>query len=913
MKPLRRIWCRLLGTFRQDPRDAELASEIDGHLRLMIEDNQRLGMTADDARRAAVLQFGNARALEETCRDHRGFPLLEAFFRDVSYAIRMLRNSPGFALTAIGSIALGIAANSQVFSLAEAVVLRPLSVPKPSQVVSLASFLRGDKPFDGGSSSGLLSYPDFLDFRHKSKSFKGMAAWEDAGFGFAADKQNQPVSKYGLLVSGNFFEVLDIRLPLGRGFRPSENEVPGRDAVAVISHDLWADQFASQPDAIGKTVFLGGLAFTVIGVTPERFAGPDQFAHPEVYIPAMMQPRLAADAQHNVLEQRGARIFHVKGRLKRGVSVSSAAAEAKVISGELAQAYPDTNRNYTATITTELELRYAQDPYTPMLLGFMLLLAGAVLLIACANVANLMLSRARARAREIAVRLAIGAGRGRLVRQLLTESLVIAVLGGALGLAAAKYVSSALSPIILPFETPIVLDLNLDSHVLLFALIATFASTIFFGLVPALQATRPNLIGELKSSGRKNGKGGHLIGKNASVIAQVAASLLLLVVAAQALRGTLIVLASPAGFRTDHLLMASFDPSLVRYTPAGTQEFYDRLVEAARRLPGVKAAALTQTVPMSPQVPITNVPEGFQLPPGLEALTIPGATVGDGYFETLGIPIVRGRGFLQTDKPGSPPVAVVNESFAGKYFPNQDPVGKRLRLGAAQMLSLFGQNQGNGSRAGSQVEIVGVAKQSKYIFIAEPPTSMIYLPLRQNPETHMTLLLGSNGQSADLARPLRDLVRSLDPGQPLIAVRTIEGYFDQRVVKMMGLLTGTIAAMSLLGLVLAVIGLYGLMAWSVARRTREIGIRIAVGARRRDVLTMVFRHGIVLVAVGTVIGLLLSLLVSRAVTAAFSVPPFNVTLLVLVPLGLLAVTALGAYVPARRASLLDPNLVLRQD
>ena len=818
---------------------------------------------------------------------------------DIRYACRTLRKNRGFALIAILSIALGIAANSTAFSLAESLVLRPLAVPRPWQVVNVVFYRRGEQ-IAGVALPSPLSYPDFVDFRNKSKSFAGMTGLQGASFGFAADKQAQPKSKFGLFVTGNFFDVLGVPPRIGRSFRAEEDQVPGRDAVVVISHNLWVNEFGSKPDAIGKTVLLDGVSFTIIGIAPASFTGTDQFTRPELYVPMMMQPRLAGDAQHNPLEDRSIRGVTVKGRVKPGISVSKAAAEARVIASELEKAYPNTNRSFTGTVHSEFQLRIANDPYDAMLFGFILLLAVAVLLIACANVANLMLSRAWARSREIALRLAVGAPRGRLIRQLLTESLVIAVLGGAVGLALAGYAASALSPITIPSDIPIVLEVNLDPQVLLYTLIATFASAILFGLIPAFQATRMNLAPALRSTPGTSGKRGRLLGRNGLVVAQVAGSLVLLAVAAQAFRGTLIVLSSPAGFRQTNMLMASFDPSLVRYSPAQTQVFYDHLVDSARRMTGVKSAALTQVLPMYSLgfTPTHIVPGGFQLAPGSESVTVMGNTVSDSYFETLDIPILQGRGFFATDKAASPRVAVVNELLAHKYFPNQNPIGKRIRL--------------NGT-SGPQVEIVGVAKMSKYVFIVDVPFEVIYLPLKQNPQTHLALLLASAGPSAGLTAPLRDLVRSIDPGQPLIAVRTIEEYFEQRATKTIDSLVGVIGGLALLGLVLAIVGLYGLMSYSVARRTREIGIRMAIGADRVDVLAMVLKQGMLLAGIGIAIGLALSVLVGKAITAAMSMPPFNVTLLVLVPIGLLAVAALGAYLPARRASLVDPNLVLRND
>jgi predicted permease len=544
-------------------------------------------------------------------------------------------------------------------------------------------------------------------------------------------------------------------------------------------------------------------------------------------------------------------------------------------------------------------MRVDRSVYDALIDGLLLVLAGVVVLIACANVANLLLSRARARSREIAVRLAIGAGRWRLVRQLLTESLIIAALGGAVGLLLAQAGVDFFSGFRIPSEIPMVLDVRLDLRVVLYAVLASLASAVLFGLVPALQATRTDLVSALKSGETNGVKHRRLLGRNALVVAQVAGSLFLLVCAAQLFRATSYLLSAPPGFRTTHIMMVTFDPGLVRYSPEQTKNFYKRLVDETRAMPGVKSAALAR------RVPVTNwndgrsiVPEGYQMPRGRESEGVWVNTVTDGYFETAGVPIIEGRGFTQADTADSPVVAVVNEQFARRYYPKQDALGKRFWLD---------------SRSGQPVRIVGVAKQSKYNSSMEPPLPYFYLPFSQHLENRMTLMAESYGDSASLTAPIRELVRRFDPGQPVYAARTIEEHYDQRTTKIFNLLSGTTGAIGLLGLVLALVGLYGLMAYSVSRRTREIGIRMAIGADRPGVVRMVMRQGLLLTGIGIAIGLALSLALSRALTAGLGIPSFNVPVLALVTLALLGVALLGAYVPARRASLIDPMRALRQD
>jgi predicted permease len=817
---------------------------------------------------------------------------------DLRFALRTLRHNPGFAAIAILSLAFGIGANAAIFSLADYLLLRPLPVPNTSEVMVIWSQFRGES-IAGLTDYSNVSYPDFDDLRKKSNSFAGLTASRYSSFGFAPDKATLPQMKFGALVSGDFFSVLGVPPKLGRGFRADEDRVPGRDAVVVLGHDLWETEFASNPDVIGKSIFLNGLPFTVVGVGLESFRGPNAFLRADLYVPLAMQRALAGESGQNELELRGLRGMMVLGRLKPGVRVEQAAAEARVISQQLAQAYPKTNSTCSLRVATQHDAQIHQISLLLVVALFMSALSAVVLLIACANVMNLLLSRASGRGREIAMRLALGAGRSRLIRQLLTESLVIAVLGGGLGLLVAQAGANLFSQARVPIDVPLVVDIRLDPQVLLFALAISALSAIVFGLAPALQSTRLDLVPALKSTGSTEGKRRRFLGRNALVVVQVAGSLVLLVIATQAFRGAQRIISSPAGFRTSHILMASFNPSLARDSTEQTQQFYRRLLDQARTLRGVKSAALTQAMPMVPASPaIRVVPEGVQLPSGTEGVPVFSNTVSEGYFGTLGVPLVEGREFQQTDRKDSTRVAIINEQFARKYYSNRDPIGKRLRLNGAD---------------GPLVEIIGVAKQSRYVFPIEPPMEYLYLPLAQTPVTSMTLMLETEGPSSAAAEPLRDLVRRLDSRQPIYGVRSMEEFFDVRVTKTFGLFLKAIGGLGILGLVLALVGLYGLMSYSVSLRLREIGIRMAIGADPAGVVGMVLKHGMLLAGSGAVIGLVLCLAASKPTAALVGGRGFNWPLVALVTIALLAMAVLGAYLPARRASQVDPNIVLRQE
>lgn len=817
---------------------------------------------------------------------------------DLRYAWRNLRQNPGFALVAILSLALGIGANSAMFSFADALILRPLPVKDASGIVTVQAQMRGES-IARFSAFYPLSYPDYLDIRDRSKSFAGMTAATFSSFGFAPTQGVLAQMKFGELVSGNFFNVLQVQPELGRGFRADEDQVRGRDAVVVLGHDFWKNDLSGNPDVVGRNVFLNGIAFTVIGVAPKDFTGSNGLVHSAMFVPLSMAPRLAGEVQKTLLDQRDNRTLTVRGRLQPGVSVSQAAAEVRVIGEQLALAFPATNRTASLIAASDQAARMQQDPYDSILVFFLIGLAMLVLLIACANVMNLILSRAQGRSREIAVRLAIGAGRSRLIRQLFIESLLIALLGGAAGVLLAEFGTDLLSQLRIPSAIPIILDVKLDTRVLLFALLASVASALVFGLAPALKSSNPDLAPALKLGKGEGGKRRRLLGRNGLVVAQVAGSLVLLVFATQAYRGASMILSSPVGFRTDHLLIASFDPSLARYTPPQAKEFYKRLLDRARAMPEVKSAALAQDVPMGVNGAVSRiVPEGVQLPPGADAILVLSTDISEGYFETMGIPIIEGRDFQKTDGPDGPRVAIVNELFAQKYYAKKNAIGKRIRLVGPDSVT---------------AEIVGVAKRSKYAFIVEPAIDYLYLPAAQRSQKGMTLLLHTAGPPADVAGSLRQVVRSIDTVQPVFGVSTMSEFFDQRARNMLTMLIRTIAAMGILGLVIALVGLYGLISYSVGLRHREIGIRMAIGADPAGVLKMVLKQGLMLAGMGIAIGGAISLMAGKPVTSLIETDGFNLPLLVLVAGGLLVAAGCGALIPARRASLLDPNKVLRQD
>jgi putative ABC transport system permease protein len=881
--------------FRRRREESDLDREILDYIERETNDNIASGMSPADARHAAMCKFGRpVLNVKEDTRAVWGWIWLESLWQDLRHGIRMLAKNPGFTFVAVLSLAIGIGANSAMFSFADALLLRPMPVLHPTEVVTV-----GTTESVGGFTSLVASYRDYLDFRDQSQSFDGLVAISNATFGFATTPGELPQMKWGSLVTGNFFRVMGMQPELGRDFLPEEDRVPGRDAVLILDHDTWQNQFAGDPSILGRHVRLDGIEFTIVGVAPSRFTGIDPYLRSALYVPIAMWPRLAGNPQDRPLEARDFRKLTVKGRLKPGVSVAQARAEVAAIAQNLERAYPETNRNRIATARTELENRIQQSPPDAQLVAMLGLLAMAVLIVACANVAGLLTSRAPVRAREIALRLAIGAGRPRLIRQLLTESLLIAIAGGLLGLLVGYGGVVFFRQIKIPTDLPLKIDIDLDQRALLFSLAVAVVSALLFGLAPAIQTTRTNLASALKSATAVAPGRRRLWGRNLLVSAQVAISLVLLTVSTTLFRGFHEELRQDPGFRTDHLLTMTFDPTLVHYNELQTQQFFRDLVDRARAVPGVKSAALASFVPFNPELNgVSIAPEGYQFPKDKDSVDVFASTVGDHYFETAGIHIVRGRAFYTTDNATSPRVAVVNEELAKRYWPGKDPVGQRFRIDG---------------RSGPWVNVVGVAKTIKYLWIAEAPTEFLYLPLAQHPQKAMTLLAESSGAPLSLVAPLREAVRALDTNQPIYNVRSYEDYYHHRAVSVPNLIIETVGAMGVMGVALAMAGLYGLVAYAAGRRTREIGIRMAIGAHRGSVLRMVMRQGLVLSLAGLGAGLVASLGVEQLLNAMFAGSGTDIFVYLLVAAALLAITMFAAYIPARRASHVDPTTALRYE
>ena len=811
--------------------------------------------------------------------------------QEIRHAFRMIGRSPGFTSIAVLSLALGIGANAAIFSLADALLFRPLPVTDPGSVMALNL----DTP---GGDLGNFSYPDYRDLRSTAKSLDGIAAFQLSTFSLARSKDEVPQMRAGLEVSDNFFSVLGVQPMLGRSFLPEESARGGAPAV-VLSYGFWQDQFNGDKEVLGRTIRISGTDFTIVGVAPKAFTGVDQYIRPSFMVPAVLTQQLNGAAKDPV-ENRTDYSFTLYGRLRHGVSVGQAQAEMVTLWKGLQQQYPADGRNGKMMVRTQLQFRIAQDSLDAILVTMLMALVSVVLLIACANVANLLLGRARGRTREIAVRIALGVSRTKLLRQLFAENVALALLGGVIGLGFAYGGIRFLQTIPIPSDLPIVISPELDQRVLIFSLIASLFSVLVFGLAPAFQSLKTELVSALKSSESNMSGRKRTLGRNSLVIVQIALSMVLLVASGMLLDGFRKTLVASPGFRTDHLLITEFDTSLVRYNPEKTVAFYRDLKDRVRALAGVRSAALTATVPFGNNQPSREViPDGYQAPKGQESVTLPFDVVDADYFGTMKIPIVSGRGFTVDDKADSTPVTIVNQEFAARFWPGQDPLGKRIRL-----------DNGNGKL----VQVVGVARNSKYMFISESQYRYFYLPYAQEGGTRMVMLTESSGDPALLAAPLREIVRSMDRNQPMYNVRTFSNFYKMRAIDTPLMITQMVITMGLIGLLLALIGIYGLVSYSVARRTREIGVRIAIGADRTDVIKMVLRQGFVLACIGIGIGGILSLIVGKALAAGMiGLGKPNPATFIVVPLAVLVVTMAACWAPAWRASRVDPLRALRAD
>ncbi|MBA2340007.1 MAG: ABC transporter permease [Pyrinomonadaceae bacterium] len=812
---------------------------------------------------------------------------MTTLMQDMRYAVRVLLKHPGFTAVAVLSLALGIGVNTATFSVLDAVLLRSLPISQPDQLVTV--FTQREAELNSG-----FSYPDYVDYRDRNEVFSGMIAWDGVSLNLSVGDATERIS--GQLVTGNYFDVLGVRATQGRTFLPEEDRTPGSAPVAVISHGFWQKQFGGAPGVLGKQVTINNHSFSIIGVAPAGFTGAERGAAPDIWVPMMMQEQARPGSQ--LLSKRTSRWLLVMGRLKPGITIEQAQARMIVLAGQLAHANP--NATEAAIVLAPGDKGHTRNISSLAFpLKILMAVVALVLLIACANVANLLLARAASRRKEISIRLAIGASRARLVRQLLTESILLSLVGGAISLVVALWTTDVFKSFI-----PNALDISLDARVLGFTLLLALASGVLFGLAPALAASRPDLVPTLKDeTGSYEQKGGRWNLRSLLVVAQIALSLIVLTGAGLFIKSLQNLQSIDPGFQAENLIVMSLDLRPNGYDEKRGQAFYRDLMERVENLPGVESASLARVVRLSLGGSRRTVAiEGYEARPG-ESLEIDFNNVGTRYLQTMRIPIVHGRDFTEQDREGAKGAVIINETMARRYFSGQDPIGKRLTYPVPP----------GATQPPTTLEIVGVAKDGKYRNLREEQRPSFYTSFLQSYQPNMTLHVRATSDTGTVVNAVRREVQTLDKNLPIFDARTLA---EQRSNSLYTeqLSAALLSVFGVLALLLASVGIYGVMAYSVSQRTHEIGIRMALGAQTRDVLHLVLGQGMKLTLVGIGAGLLGAFAVTRMLTSLLYGVSATDPLVFFGVAGLLAGVALFAcYLPARRAMKIDPMIALRYE
>jgi putative ABC transport system permease protein len=866
--------------------DQDFASELDSHLAMLIDENIRRGMSPEEARRAARIKLGGVTQLKETNRELRSLPVIETFLQDARYAIRMLRKNPGFTAVAVLTLALGIGANTAIFSVVYAVLLKPLPYANPNQLVSaFQANIQEGVPEDG------TSYPNFEEWRAQNHVFSDLSTINFHQLTLTGSGEPSVVNT--CVVTPQHFALLDVKPLQGRIFYPDDGK-QGAPPVVILSENLWRGALGADPKILGSSITLDKRPFTVVGIMPAAFRSPFINNAQDVWIPLVQDPLFGS-----WMARRGGHWLPVFGRLKPGVSLAQAQAEMDTISERLASEFPAENKGWTVRLVP-MQKEIVGDVRTALLV--LLGAVGLVLLIACANIANLLLTRATSRSKEIAVRTALGAGRSRIIRQLLSETAVLGLLGGVVGIALAYWGVRALSSL-LPDNLPQLNAIRVDNFVLVFALALSAIASVAFGLVPALFASKSDIQASLREGSSRSGESGNRRrARSFLAAAEIALAMVLLVAAGLLLRSFSKLTSVSPGFDAQHIVKAEVSLPQFQYSkPEQWTAFSDQLLAGIQAQPGLQDSAIAIPVPIA---------DGF-INLAFEIVGIPPASPSDSrlanyvsvspnYFRVMGIPLLSGRLFNQQDIADAPRVTLISKALAQRYFPNQDPIGKQLNFG-------FPPN------ADVSREIIGIVGDVRDKSLGDAPAPMMYVPFSQAPFWGANLVVKSTLSTSAVATSIRQQVQQIDKDLPVTDVEKLPDLLDASVSqqRFRTFLLGLFAAMAL---ILAATGIFGVISYSVSRRTNEIGIRVALGASRSTILRMILRETLILAAVGLAVGLPCALAASHLIGhMLFGVSANDPITLAAVAFTLAAVAALAGFVPARRAMQVDPMVALRHE
>jgi putative ABC transport system permease protein len=882
----RRQISKFRGLFGRGRQARELREEFCAHVAMEEQENLESGMSPEEAHQAALRRFGNVTLAQERSREMWGWNSLESLGQDVRYALRQLRRSPGFTAVVVLTLALGIGANTAIFSVVNAVMLRPLPFQDPGRLVRVVSVRLRDKAVDNAS------YPDFLDWRSQNHVFERMAAFHTEGFTLTG--RGDAAHLQGSIVSAEAFSLLGVKPLLGRTFLPAEDKpgtANGADAV-ILSHRLWRERFGAEPGVVGQTIELDNQSATIVGVMREGFQFPIRTGHVDLWATIA---RDSENGERSMAAQRGAHYLDVIARLKPKVTIAQAEAEMNTIISGLNKQYPE-NAPRGARIVPELDQMVGDvRPALLVLLGAV----GCVLLIACANVANLLLARATSRQREMAIRAALGAGKGRMICQVLSESLVLALAGGLLGILLALWATDFLVRLI-PEDIPRLSTIHLDSHVLVFTIALSLVTGLLFGMAPAWQVSTSGLSESLKEGGRGATEGTHRHRvRSTLVVTEVALAAMLLVGAGLLIRSLVRLERVDPGFNSHQVLTFKVELADSRYSVV---DAFRQIITRLNQLPGVRSASALYPFTLNgDEVDTTLDIEGRSLAEASRPRTAY-TWVEPGFFRTLGIPVLSGRDFTARDDLKATPVIIINQTLARRFFPNENPIGKRISTGI-----------GNGYKQPPMREIIGVVGDVKQEGLGADVAPAAYVSVAQSPFDVLTFVVRTEVDPESVVAAARNEVTAVDKDLPIFEVKTLDQHVSESVAQphFNTLLLGIFAGMAL---ALAAVGLYGVIAYSVVQRTHEFGVRMALGAERQDVLRMVVGRGMMLTLAGVGIGLAGALALTRFLESLlFGIRPNDAPTFAGVFLVMLTVALLASYVPARRATKVDPLVALRYE